>query len=50
MGNTVAWPWEYAGSSTPGAGPEPLWQDLYEVRDRSKTGFEFQTVFNPYVL
>ena len=51
-GNTRAWPWEYAdGSSTPDAGPEPpLWQDIYEVKDRTKTGFEFQTVFNPYVL
>jgi hypothetical protein len=51
-GNIPAWPWGYAdGSSTPDTGLQPqLWQDIYEVKDRSKTGFAFSPVFNPYVL
>lgn len=46
-----SWPWGYADGSTPDTGLEPqLWQDLYVVKNRAKTGFEFSPIFNPYVL
>ena len=50
--NSQKWPWEWAdGSSTPHTQMEPeLWQDLYAVKDRVRTGFPYNPIFNPYVL
>jgi len=30
--------------------PPELWQDAYEVKNRSATGFYLAPTFNPYVL
>jgi hypothetical protein len=50
-GYTSAWPWAYAEGSTPDTGLDPeLFQDLYVVKDRRKTGFALNPMFNPYVL
>jgi hypothetical protein len=50
--NSQKWPWEWAnGSNTPHTGMEPeLWQDLYVVKNRARTGFPYNPIFNPNVL
>lgn len=46
------WPWAWGGNTTtpsPEMAPE-LWQDLYVVKNRAQTGFDYAPIFNPYVL
>ncbi len=50
--NTTTWPWSWGGEATtpsPEMTPE-LWQDLYVVKNRAVTGFDYAPIFNPYVL
>lgn len=49
---TTTWPWQSSDLSSVSSakmGPR-LWEDLYAVKDRARTGFAFSPVFNPYVL
>ena len=57
--NTGKWPWQY-GSFTAGVinsvetpsppNPPELFQDLYAVKNRARSGFKYDPIFNPYVL